>query len=266
MFENLAKTIVVTGAMLPIERLESDTTRNLILSIVIAAVSHMPEVVVVFRDYVLRGNRTKKLDSESLNAFMSPNFPPLAIISTELTVQRSIVLPFPNTALSSALLIVHKRMEQNIVAIRLIPGFCDDSIRILSELPSIKAIILELYGAGNAPKKTLLIDAVKNAVQRGVIVMIVSQCPKGFVDLKAYSSGRQMLEAGAISAGDMTFEACSMKLAHLLGHQPPHPIEIVKRLMKQSLRGELTSGEMLSEARFLDCIIMKDVDHLVSPF
>jgi L-asparaginase len=258
MLENLTKTVVVTGAMLPIERGESDARRNLMISIVVAAVSCIPEVVVVFRDAVFRGNRTKKIDSESLNAFESPNFPPLAMVGTELVVQRSLVLAIP---LHPQKLVAKIAMDPNIVAIRLIPGFRADAVRLITTLPRLKGIILELYGAGNAPKDTDLIDSVKSAVSRGVVVVIVSQCPRGVVDLQAYSSGRRMLEAGAISAGDMTFECCAVKLAFLFG-QKLNQLQ-VKEAMRASLRGE-RSLSIKSEARFLDCIVVKDVDHLVA--
>lgn len=267
MFENLSKTVAVTGAMLPIERGESDARRNLMISIMVAAVSDIPEVVVVFRDHVFRANRTKKIDSESLNAFVSPNFPPLGKVGTELIVQRSIVLPMPpppphsSSSSSKKNLIVHTKMDRNIVAIRLIPGFRDDSIQLLSQLPDLKGLILELYGAGNAPKNKSLIESVKSAIERGVIVVIVSQCHRGVVDLRAYSSGRQMLEVGAISAGDMTFEACAAKLAFLFGQNLP--LEDVKAAMRTSLRGEI-SHAIKSEARFMECIVVKDVQHLVS--
>src|SRR4051812_21368079 len=95
MLSNLSKTVAITGAMLPMERGESDARRNLMMAILVAAVSRIPEVVVVFRDYVFRGNRTKKMDSDSLSAFASPNFPPLAILGTELIVQRALVLSPP---------------------------------------------------------------------------------------------------------------------------------------------------------------------------
>jgi L-asparaginase len=258
MLENLSKTVVVTGAMLPIERGESDARRNLMISIVVAAVSKIPEVVVCFRDAVYRGNRTKKIDSESLNAFASPNFPPLAIAGTELIVQRALVRnpPTPDHKFT-----LRTQMDGNIVAMRLIPGFRADAIRLLTNVAGLKGMILELYGAGNAPKNLDLIHSVKSAVERGVVVMIVSQCHRGLVDIQAYSSGRQMLEAGAVSAGDMTFEACAVKMAFLFG-QGLSPNE-VREQMKLGMRGEMSLASK-SEARFMDCIVVKDVAHLVA--
>jgi L-asparaginase type I len=256
--ENLSKTVVVTGAMLPIERGESDARRNLMISIVVAAVSKIPEVVVCFRDAVFRGNRTKKIDSESLNAFASPNFPPLAIAGTELIVQRALVLdpPEPEKKLT-----LRTAMEENIVAMRLIPGFRSYAVRLLTNFVNLKGLILELYGAGNAPKDSDLIQSVKLAVERGVVVVIVSQCHRGVVNIEAYSSGRQMLEAGAVSAGDMTFEACAVKMAFLFGQGMPADLVTVN--MQQSLRGEMSRATK-TEARFMDCIVVKDVAHLVA--
>ena len=249
MFENLSKPIVVTGAMLPIERSDSDAPRNLMVSITVAAVSHIPEVVVVFDSFVYRGCRTKKVDSLAIHAFDSPNFPPLAKSHGVLSVQRELVRSVaPNTTLSFS-----PEMSPQVVAIRLIPGF-HAQLDLVKHASGIRGLVLELYGAGNAPKSKPLIDAVMSAVSRGVLVVICSQCPKGAVDLFMYENGRQLLNAGAISAADMTFEACVTKLAYLLARNATH-------LMKVSLRGE-QSDAPAHEARFSDWSVVKDVNHL----
>lgn len=256
MLENLNKPVVVTGAMLPLGRVgESDATRNLIVGILVAAGSGIPEVVVVFGNKCLRGCRAKKIDAESMDAFASPNFPPLAVIGTEMLIHRSIV-----RKLTSRELTIHDRFDGNVVAVRLIPGFNDDGIQLSNREGGLKGLILELYGAGNAPKKHGLIDSVKRAVQDGVLVVVVSQCLRGQVNLTAYASGRQMLDAGAISAGDTTFEACAVKMGYLFGQGMTR--DKVAELMRVDLRGELTP-EARVEPRFYEILPIRNVDHLV---
>jgi len=245
MLENLSKPVVLTGAMLPMERSESDAPRNLLVSILIAATCQIPEVCVFFRDQLLRGCRCKKLNAESLDAFFSPNFPPLATVSTEMLVQQSLIRPMPTAPLS-----VRTKMDGSILAIRLIPGFDDGPLLKLLNVAyedNLKALIMELYGAGNAPRKKGLISAVQQAVNRGVLVVVVSQCIVGWVDLEAYSTGVQFLQAGVLSGGDMTLEACSTKLAWLFGCGLSS--EHVAAKFRSDLRGEL-SLVLKHEARF----------------
>ena len=259
MLENLGKTVCITGAMLPMERFETDARRNLMISFVVAAVSNIPEVVVVFRDYVFRGCRTKKVDSSSMNAFQSPNFPPLAVVEDEMQVRRSLLLKHPG---SNGKLIIQSEMENSIAVIRLVPGFRNDFLLFTEQASTLKGLILELYGAGNAPKSLELTQLVNRVVARGVIVVIVSQCSKGFVDLQAYESGKRMLDCGAISAGDITLEACAMKLSYLLGKYKHDKKKVIEG-MKSNLRGELTQLEK-SEARFQNSIVVRDVDYLAA--
>lgn len=247
MFDNLAKPVVVTGAMLPIERGDSDAPRNLMVAITCAAISNICEVVVVSASSVFRGCRVKKMDSGAIGAFESPNFPVLAKSQGPLLVHRNLVRrPDPRLALE-----VNTAMETKIIAIRLVPGFTSQ-LQLLERgsevMGGLRGLVLELFGAGNAPKSQPLIDSVKRCVQLGVLVVICSQCPKGQVDLLAYANGRQLLEAGAISARDMTFEACVTKLGHLLAN-PALTADQVKLKMTQNLRGEM-NPEVDHEPRY----------------
>jgi L-asparaginase len=235
MLENLGKPVVVTGAMLPMDRGESDAPRNLLVSILVAAQHTLPEVVVFFRDQLLRGCRCKKLNAESMDAFFSPNFPALATVSTEMLVHTDLVLPPPRLPFRA-----RTAIDGRVLALRLIPGFDDAPVLALlrTTTDELKALVLELYGAGNAPRKHGLVQAAKQAMARGVVVAVVSQCVAGWVDLEAYNTGVHLLEAGVLSAGDMTFEACAVKLGWLFGCGLSKTE--VERQFKLNLRGEMT--------------------------
>ena len=251
MLDGLGKPLVLTGAMLPLEHELTDAQRNLFLSIQIASLGLFPEVVVCFNDVVLRACRCKKVAAERLNAFESPNLPPLAVIGTELVVQNSLVLPHPTKPLE-----LFPEMNRDVLALKLLPGLGLDALgALLAATPPLKAVVLELYGSGNAPQR-VVVDAVRRATALGVLVVVLSQCHRGWVDLGAYRNGRLLLEAGVVSGGDMTLEACVVKLAHLLGRGLPR--DRVAALVATNMRGELTR-ELPLEARFSPSLPVRSV-------
>lgn len=249
MLENLAKPVIFTGSMIPLFKGESDARRNLLLSIKLAATSNIPEVCIFFHDKLLRGNRAKKISVNSLNAFDSPNLAPLATCGTLLTINDALVLHHSRKQFS-----LRKEMDSSVLVIRLIPGFCDRVFKRLFE-PVVdengesslvmKALVLELYGAGNAPiKKRYLLDLLENAINCGLVVAICSQCIHGEVNLLAYELGKNLNDIGALSTFDMTVEAVATKLAFLFGQGCSS--EEVRDLMTKSLRGEVTESHYLS--------------------
>jgi L-asparaginase len=245
MLENLAKTVVLTGSIFPFGEVYSDARRNLICSMIFACKYEIPEVCIFFNDRLLRGNRCRKVDSWGLAAFDSQNYPPLAKLEEvvyqtrhTLGLESNLVLPQPKGRFRT-----HKSIDSRVICIRLIPGFDDETLRSLINSKTCKAIILELYGTGNAPSrnKAGLIDVLKAVVATGAIVVVTSQCPRGAVRLDAYRLGRVLSEIGVVSAGDMTTESTAAKLAYLLGRGLSNAQ--VRRYMLTNLRGELTESE-----------------------
>jgi len=238
MLENLGKCVVFTGSQIPFCEVYNDARRNLIVSILFAVSSEFPEVCICFNDKLLRANRTIKVNSVGLNAFDSPNFPPLATLGAYINDNIELALPQPRGPFR-----VHTKLDAQVIVLKLVPGFDDECIAAMVEhSTTLRAIVLELYGTGNGPSnKGGLLEAIARAQKKGIVVVALSQCIQGGVSLNAYSLGREYMNVGVISGGDMTTEACTTKLAYILGsgiHEP----RSISRLLLQSLRGEISSA------------------------
>ena len=241
MLENLAKTVVFTGSQIPFAAVFNDARRNLTVAMMMAAAhdGYFPEVCICFNDTLFRGNRTIKANSVGLAAFESPNFPAFVTMGVRMNIRQELALPPPSGPFR-----VHKDLDSHIIVIKLVPGFDDVGIVALCEhATGLRAIILELYGAGNGPSgsKNSFYKALGLAKSKGIIVVAVSQCLKGGVTLSSYSMGVEMAKAGVISGGDMTTAAVSTKLAYLMGRGAS--IETVSEMMGVNLRGEITESE-----------------------
>lgn len=243
MLENLAKPVILTGSQLPMGMLRTDGKENLITSIEIAAAKNpdgtavVPEVCIYFESDLLRGNRTTKINAEKFNAFKSYNYPCLGHSGIDIKfMPRRIRKPNVNQPLK-----VHYLFDTNVVVLTLFPGIQESIITSVFRMPHLKAVVLKTFGSGNAPQKTWLIDLIKEANERGVIIVNITQCQSGSVEMERYETGRQLLEAGVISGYDSTPECALTKLMFLLGQNLP--TEEIRRLMKTSIAGEISVEE-----------------------
>lgn len=241
MLENLEKPVIFTGSQLPIGMLRTDGKENLISSIEIAAAKDqkgralVPEVCVYFESQLYRGNRTTKFNAENFRAFRSSNYPCLA----EAGIHIKYNTPFINYPLDwGRELKVNTALDTNISILRIFPGISEQVVKSALSVPGMRALILETYGSGNAPTKGWLLDLLKGAIERGVIILNITQCMAGSVDMDAYATGILLKKMGVISGYDSTTEAAVVKLFFLLGNTNDN--HKVKEELLENLRGEIT--------------------------
>ncbi|MBQ5644765.1 MAG: asparaginase, partial [Bacteroidaceae bacterium] len=194
----------------------------------------VPEVCVFFQEKLMRGNRTTKINSESFGAFGSNNYPPLGVAGTSIQYYTNNIKKYiPGRKLKA-----HHEYNSNIIILSLFPGIKKEIIENVLGDKELKGVIFRTFGAGNAPQKEWLINALSKATAEGKIIINITQCAGGSVHMELYETGLQLLEAGVISGKDSTVEAALTKLMYLLGKGLP--TEEVRRLMGKSLEGEIT--------------------------
>ena len=240
MLEDLSKPVILTGSQLPIGMLRTDGKENLITAIEIAAARNedghpmVPEVCIFFENNLLRGNRTTKINAENFNAFRSYNYPVLATagINIKYECDKIACVDF------SKPLKPHCSYDTNVVVLTLFPGIQENIIRNILSTPGLRAVVLKTYGAGNAPQKPSFIKLLKEAIAQGIVIVNVSQCLAGAVQMRLYQTGLGLLDAGVISGYDSTVECLLTKLMFLLGQGKSS--EEITELMNTPLAGEFT--------------------------
>ena len=238
MMENLAKPIIFTGSQLPIGDLRTDAKENLITAIQIASLREngqavVKEVCLYFEYKLYRGNRTTKINAEHFKAFTSPNYPFLIESGVHLKMNPELFLPIDK----SGSLRVHKMLDTNVIILKLFPGISEQLIAAVVAIPNLKGIVLETYGAGNAPTNDWFLNVLKQAIQNGIHIVNVTQCSGGSVRMGQYETSSALLEIGVISGKDITTEAAITKLMYLLGENVD--ATDFKEVFETSLRGEI---------------------------
>jgi L-asparaginase len=239
MLENLSKPVIFTGSQLPIGVLRTDGKENLITAIEIAAANEngmpvVPEVCIFFESALLRGNRTRKINADNFNAFRSYNYPPLAHAGVHIKYDATqIYHPILRKPLKA-----HYLLDRNITILKLFPGMSPQVIESILNTAGLKGVVMETFGSGNAPREEWFLNMLRDAIERGLVIVNVTQCVAGSIEMHRYETGQKLLETGVISGYDSTTESAVVKLMFLFGHGLS-PAE-VKEHMNCSLIGEIT--------------------------
>jgi L-asparaginases, type I len=241
LMENLAKPVVLTGSQLPIGAPRTDGKENLISAVEIASAKDssghpmVPEVCIYFNSMLLRGNRCTKVSSEDFTAFRSPNYPVLAEAGISIRYNEDLIRK-PESW--DEPLSVNLNLDTRISILKVHPGITPQVMKYFMCGNETRAIILETYGSGNAPSKEWFLEIIRQASAMGKILLNVTQCLSGTVDMSIYATGKALEEAGVVSGRDMTTEGALAKLFHLMGKSEDN--EWVKARLGENLRGEIS--------------------------
>jgi L-asparaginase len=240
MLENLTKPVILTGSQLPIGQLRTDGKENLVTSIEIASAHHhdgtaiVPEVCIYFSGRLLRGNRSTKQNADGFNAFDSFNYPHLCDAGVNIVYHEKEVIKPDFTRP----MIPHMAIDPNVIIFSLFPGIQEGIIRHVLEAPELRSIVMRSFGSGNAPQNPWLMRLLKEAAYRGVIIVNISQCLAGSVEMMRYDTGYQLKNAGVLSGYDSTVESAVTKLMYLQARFSDH--HLIRNYMSRPLCGEIT--------------------------
>lgn len=241
MIEGLTKPVIFTGSQLPIGMPRTDGKENLISSVEIAAAKDenghaiVPEVCICFDNILMRGNRTSKINSDNFRAFRSENCPPLAEAGINIRYNRSEII-YPQDWEKRP--VFHKELDTRVSILKLHPGITPQVVRSILCSNGPRAIIIETYGAGNAPSKEWFLNLVKEAASMGKILLNITQCIAGSVNMDIYATGKCLKDAGVANGYDSTTESALAKLFHLMGISDKN--EYVQKGLENNLRGEIS--------------------------
>jgi len=238
MLENLNKPVIFTGSQLPIGSVRSDGRDNFITAVEIAADRQfdtpvVPEVAIYFENKLLRGNRTNKFNAENFNAFLSGNYPPLAEVGVYIRYNHANILKPNFRALK-----VNYSLDTNVAVLKLFPGISENVVKSVLQIEGLKGLILETYGAGNAPTEAWFVHCLQNAVEHGITIYNVTQCKGGSVEMGKYETSVALEKIGIVGGYDITTESAVTKMMFLLGQG--FSGNKLGEMLQTSLRGELT--------------------------
>lgn len=237
MLQGLSKPVILTGSQLPIGTIRTDGKENLITSIEIAAAKdpagnpRIQEVAIYFEYSLYRGNRTSKISATEFEAFSSPNYPELAVAGVSIRYQLEPKIEQRELRLFTA-------FDNRVALLKIFPGFNVEVYKSLFDFKLVKGIIIETFGAGNAPSGELFSELIQSYISEGGMVLNITQCSTGSVEQGRYETSSFFQAAGVIGGFDLTTEAAVTKMMYALGKYS-NPIEI-REVLEKDLNGEMT--------------------------
>lgn len=238
MLQNLNKPVILTGSQLPLGMIRTDGRENLLTAVEIASAKEdetpiVPEVCICFENILYRGNRTHKFNAQNFEAFRSSNYPELAEAGVSVTYNRNAIHK-PNFKK----LKVFPKFDNRVGILKLYPGISENLVRANLQSEGLKALILETYGSGNATDEKWFVDCLADAIKNGLIILNVTQCQVGKVEMGKYATSIKLKDIGVISGHDITTEAAVAKLMYLLGNVDNR--QEILNLLNVSIVGEMS--------------------------
>jgi L-asparaginase len=237
MLQGLKKPVIFTGSQLPIGTIRTDGKENLITAIEIAAAKDadgnaiVNEVAIYFEYSLYRGNRTTKVSANAFEAFLSPNYPELAIAGVDIRYDTNALFKTRKRQLH-----FNGEMDDRVALMKIFPGFSTKVYERLFDIDQTRAVIIESFGAGNVPNNKDFYKMIEDYISKGGIVINTTQCYTGNVEQGKYANSTTFNTLGVVSGKDITTEAAITKIMHLLGNYSS--TEEIKSLFEQSLVGE----------------------------
>ena len=241
MIEGLTKPVIFTGSQLPIGMPRTDGKENLISSVEIAAAKDadghalVPEVCIYFDNKLMRGNRTTKVNSDHFDAFHSENCPPLAEAGISIRYNQGVILKPEDWSRKP---LFHTQLDTRVSILKLHPGITEQVVDHILCGQESRAVIIETYGAGNAPSKEWFLSLINKASGMDKILLNVTQCLAGSVNMDIYATGKCLKNAGVCNGYDCTTEGALAKLYYLMGWSENN--SLVKEMLERDLRGEIS--------------------------
>jgi L-asparaginase len=237
MLENIDLPVILTGSQLPMGQIRTDGKENLISAIEIASLEAngrplIQEVCVYFQSKLFRGNRTHKFSTEHFDAFISPNFDPLAEVGIRVNMNENLLLR-PRGVFQ-----LHSEMAADVALLTLFPGISEGIVEAVTGSKKMRGLILETFGSGNSLREAWFLNLVAGVIKRGIPVLNITQCNKGRVDQRIYETGRVLESIGVIGGSDLTREAAITKMMFVLENYEGK--EVIKKKLSQAICGEMS--------------------------